>query len=148
MHFRKTTVSLGNLQGMRAQGLAAGSNVRHRTSSVKSETVSHSILSDSSRAHGLQPARLLCPWDSPGKNTGVGRHSLLQGIFPTQGSNTCLLRLMHWQANSLPTEPLGKPHFIYLSVHILTEPPNLSLPTLSPLVTTNWFSMSVALFLF
>ena len=32
--------------------------------------------------------RLLCPWNSPGKNTGVGCHSLLQGIFPTQGSNT------------------------------------------------------------
>ena len=31
--------------------------------------------------------RLLCPWDSPGKNTGVGCHFLLQGIFPTQGSN-------------------------------------------------------------
>ena len=37
--------------------------------------------------HGLQPATLLCPWDSPGKNTGVGCHALLQGIFPTQGSN-------------------------------------------------------------
>ena len=37
--------------------------------------------------HGLYPARLLCPWDSPGKNTGVGCHALLQGIFPTQGSN-------------------------------------------------------------
>ena len=36
-------------------------------------------------------ARLLCPWDSPGKNTGVGCHALLQGIVPTQGSNTgCL----------------------------------------------------------
>ena len=33
------------------------------------------------------PARLLCPWDSPGKNTGVGCHFLLQGIFPTQGLN-------------------------------------------------------------
>ena len=33
------------------------------------------------------PLRLLCPWDSPGKNTGVGYHALLQGIFPTQGSN-------------------------------------------------------------
>ena len=31
--------------------------------------------------------RLLCPWDSPGKNTGVGSHSLLQGGFPTQGLN-------------------------------------------------------------
>ena len=37
------------------------------------------------------PARLLCPWDSPGKNTGVGSHSLPQGIFPTQGSNPVFL---------------------------------------------------------
>ena len=33
----------------------------------------------------------LCPWDSPGKNTGMGCHALLQGIFPTQGSNLCFL---------------------------------------------------------
>jgi len=41
--------------------------------------------------HGLWPTRLLCPWDSPGKNTGVGCHFLLQGMFPTQGSNPGLL---------------------------------------------------------
>ena len=41
--------------------------------------------------HGLWPARLLCPWDSPGKNTGVGCHFLLQGIFLTQGSNLSFL---------------------------------------------------------
>ena len=41
-------------------------------------------------------ARLLCPWDSPGKNTGVGCHALLQGIFPTQGLNQHLLHLLHW----------------------------------------------------
>ena len=35
--------------------------------------------------------RLLCPWDSPGKATGVGSHSLLQWIFLNQGSNTSLL---------------------------------------------------------
>ena len=35
--------------------------------------------------------QVLCPWDSPGKNTGVGCHFLLQGIFPTQGSNPGLL---------------------------------------------------------
>ena len=40
---------------------------------------------------GLQPARLLCPWDSPGRNTGVGGHFLLQGIFLTQESNFSLL---------------------------------------------------------
>ena len=51
-------------------------------------------------ANGLQPARLLCPWASPGKNTGVGCHFLLQGIFPTQRWNPCLLLgrqiLYHW----------------------------------------------------
>ena len=47
------------------------------------------------RSHGLEPARLLCPWNSPGKNTGAGCHFLLQGIFPTQGSNPPLLRLLH-----------------------------------------------------
>ena len=47
------------------------------------------------RPHGRYPARLLCPRDSPGKNTGVGCHFLLQRIFPTQESNTCLLWLWH-----------------------------------------------------
>ena len=53
----------------------------------KSEGVSHSVLSDSVGPCGLQPTKLFCLWDSPGKNTGVGSHSLLQGIFPTQKSN-------------------------------------------------------------
>ena len=43
------------------------------------------VKSDCLRPHGLWPTRLLCPWDSPGKNTAVGHHALLQGIFPTQG---------------------------------------------------------------
>ena len=47
--------------------------------------------------HGLQPARLLCPWSFSGKNTGVGCHFLLQGTLPTQGSNPCLLLLLPWQ---------------------------------------------------
>ena len=38
---------------------------------------SHSVMSDSSPPHGLQPTRLLCPWDFPGKSTGVGCHCLL-----------------------------------------------------------------------
>ena len=61
------------------------------------------------RPYGLQPARLLCPWDSPGKNTAVGCQALRQGIFPTQGLNPCLLCLLHWQAGSLPLMPPGKP---------------------------------------
>ena len=50
-----------------------------------------SVVSNSLWPHGLQPTRLLPPWDSPGKSTGVGCHFLLQGIFPTQGSNPGLL---------------------------------------------------------
>ena len=53
---------------------------------------SHSVVSDSSRPHGLQPTRLLRPWDFPGKSTGVGCHCLLQEIFPTQGLNLGLPR--------------------------------------------------------
>ena len=41
--------------------------------------------------HGVYPARLLCPWDLPGKNTEEGCHFLLQGVFPIQASNLCLL---------------------------------------------------------
>ena len=48
---------------------------------------SRSVVSDSVRPQGLQAARLLCPWNSPGKNTRGGCHTLLQGIFPTQGLN-------------------------------------------------------------
>ena len=51
----------------------------------------------------------LCPWDSPGKNTGVGCCFLLQGIFPTQGSNLPLLPFLYWQAGYLPLVPPGKP---------------------------------------
>ena len=49
-----------------------------------------------------------CSWDSPGKSSGVGCHSLLQGIFPTQGSYSHLLHLLcllYWQATSLPLMP-------------------------------------------
>ena len=47
--------------------------------------VSCSVMSDSLRPHGLYPDKLLCSWTSPGKNTGVSSHSLLQRIFLTQG---------------------------------------------------------------
>ena len=49
-----------------------------------------------------------CPWDTPGKNTGVGCLALFQGIFPTQRLNLHLLRLLHWQVGSLPLPPPGK----------------------------------------
>ena len=49
------------------------------------------FMSDSLWLHGLQPSSLLCPWDFPGKNTGVDCHLLLQGIVLIQGLNLCLL---------------------------------------------------------
>ena len=66
---------------------------------------------------GLGPTRLLCPWNSPGKNTAVGCHFLLQGIFPTQGCNLSLLSLLHWQADSSSLNHLGSPD-IGMSSHI------------------------------
>ena len=66
---------------------------------------SHLVVSDSVQPYGLQPARFLCPWDFPGRNTGVGCHAFLLGIFLTQGSNPGLLHLWHWQAGSLPLAP-------------------------------------------
>ena len=53
--------------------------------------VSRSIIPGSLWSHGLQPMRLFCPWDFPGKDAGMGCHFLLQRIFPTQGSNPGLL---------------------------------------------------------
>ena len=48
------------------------------------EPISHLVMSNSLLPEGLEPVGLLCPWDSPGKNTGVSYHALLQGSFPTQ----------------------------------------------------------------
>ena len=56
----------------------------------------------------VQPRGLHSPWNSPGQNTGVGCHALLQGIFPTQGSNP---GLSHCRWILLPAEPTGKPSF-------------------------------------
>ena len=82
------------------------------------------IVSESLQSCGLWTASLLCPWNSPGKNNGVGCHSLFQGIFPTEGSNPGLPAL---QADSLPSESTGKCRVcidltIYLKLtNVLTE---------------------------
>ena len=64
-------------------------------------------MSDSARPHRRQPTKLPHPWDSPGKNTGVGCHFLLQGIFSTQGSN---LGLPRCRQTLFLSEPPGKPY--------------------------------------
>ena len=89
-----------------------------------------SVVSNSLQPHGLQPTGLLCPWNSPGKNTGGGCHFLRQGIFLTQGLNPHLLSLLHWQVGSLPLAPPGKPGIQctanYLSSPLITLMPSLN----------------------
>ena len=74
---------------------------------------------------GLWSARLLCPQNSPVKNTEMGCHFLLQGIFPTQEASLCLLGLLHWQAGSLSLPPPGKPKKVFticLFYHLFALP--------------------------
>ena len=67
--------------------------------------------------HDPMDCRFLCPWDSPGKNTEAGCcHALLQGIFPTQGSNLSLWCLPHWQTGSLSLAPPGKSSHLGLTL--------------------------------
>ena len=61
----------------------------------ESKSSSHSVMSNSLWPHALEPTGLLCQWNAPGKNTGVGCHSLLQGMFRTRGSNPGLLHCRH-----------------------------------------------------
>ena len=69
-----------------------------------------SVVFDSLQPHGLQPARLLCLQDFPGKNTGVGCHFLPQGIFSIQGLNSHPLPHLCWQVDSLLLVPPRKPN--------------------------------------
>ena len=61
------------------------------------------------------------PRFSPGGNTGGGCHFLLRGIFPTQGSNLCLLCLLHWHVDFLPLAPPGRPDSYCYDLFIQTE---------------------------
>ena len=77
--------------------------------------VNHSVMSDSLWPQGLYPARLLCPWNSPGKITGVGCYSLLQGNFWTQEKNLGLLNYK-WILYNLSHQ--GSPTRVYLYSNI------------------------------
>ena len=74
------------------------------------------VMSDSERPHGLQPTRLLHPWDSPGKSTGVWCHFLLQEIFPTQELN---LGLLHCRQMLYHLSHQGSNHSISASSALL-----------------------------
>ena len=80
----------------------------------------HSVLSDSETPTGDSPTRLLCQWHFAGQTTGVGCHFLFQGVFPPQGSNSCLLRLLHQQVDALPLSHLGSSIFSIISENCAT----------------------------
>ena len=115
----------------------------------KCESVSHSVVFDSSQPQELQPTRLLCPWDSPGRNTGVSSHSLLQGIISTQGSNPglpqcsqILYHLSHqWSPSYLISEE-GKT-FLLLWLEKTNE---TSVPIIFSLVIADIFNFILILF--
>ena len=81
-----------------------------------------SVVSDFLGPHGLWPTRNPCEWNSPGKNTRVGCHFLLQGFFPAQGWNPHLLHLLHWQIDSLPLRHLGSPILEHTDSHFYFNP--------------------------
>ena len=83
--------------------------------------LSCSVESSTLQPHGLQPARLLCPWDCPGKDTGVGCHFLLQGIFPTQGLNLGLLNC-RWILYHLSLR--GSPSFTLKALYFASQDRN------------------------
>ena len=66
----------------------------------------------------LWPTRLLCPWDFPGKNTGMGCHALLQRIFPTEGSNTHVLSFLHCRRILYPLSHWWSPKLLLTCAHI------------------------------
>ena len=80
--------------------------------SPESESENCSAVSDSLRPHGLRP------WNSPGQTTGVGSLSLLQGIFPTQGSNP---GLPHCRRTLYQLSHKGSPRLSPLSPHLLSQ---------------------------
>ena len=70
----------------------------------------HSVMSDSCDLMGYSPPGSPVQGICPGKNTGVGCHFLLPGTFPTQGSNSDFLHLLHWQMGSLLAHPSHLPN--------------------------------------
>ena len=83
-----------------------GKGLGAKEKKVKSESINHSVVSDSLRLHGLQSARLLFPWNSAGKNNGVGSQFPSLGNLLDPGMEPGSSAL---QADSLSSQPPGKP---------------------------------------
>ena len=99
----------------------------------ESESVSHSVMSDSLQPHGMWPARLLCPGISTGKNIGVGSCSLLQGIFSTQDQTWVSCMRGRFLQSEPPEKPLQGPRYALISWRC-----NRSLQTRTPFNTVGF----------
>ena len=106
------------------------------------------VMSNSLRPYGLQPTRLLCPWNFPDKNTGVGCHFLLHGIFPTQGSNLSPALT----GGFFTTEPPRKPNLTIMRAqwaksYVWTQEiptfPHLSLSATQRVIQNAWSPVNV-----
>ena len=102
-----------------------------------------SVVSNSLGPYGSWPARILCPWNVPGKNTGMDDHFLLQGIFTTQGSYLLLISPALASGFST-TEPPGKPTVAWALHHFLLV--LLPLPSAHSLFTKNSLAKVFLLF--
>ena len=136
MHLINIDVNNSGTLGRRDEPITKFNDFKLLKPSLKSESVSCSVMSNSLQHYGLQPARLPCSWDFLGKSTGVGCHSLLQGISLTQGLNPCLLhcRQILYLPLSLSFEPLGKPR-------IFPSHPSDETASLYPLTPFSWQAM-------
>ena len=94
-------------------------------------------MSDSLQPHGLQAVRILCPWNAPGQNTGVGSCSLLQWIFKTQGSNPGLLncRWILYQLSHVGSYSESESHPVF---PILWDPMDYALHEILPARILEW----------
>ena len=109
--------------------------------------ISPSVTSDSLQPFGLYPVRLLSLWDSPSKTIGVGCHALLQGIFldPGPGMEPLSPVAPALQVDSLPAEPLGKPHVTSSALHMVNSSTLLSYKNFLSYARRQWHPTPVLL---
>ena len=112
----------------------------HQTCETREETprrvsmyvLSCSVVSNYLQPQGLQPGKLFCSWNSPGKNTGVGYCALLQRNLPNAGIKPTPPASPALQADSSPIEPLGKPRIsiktsLFISANLRRKETSLGL---------------------
>ena len=110
----------------------------------ESESESHSVTFDSLQPHGMSPARILCLWNSPGKNAGVGSHSLLQAIFPAQGLKPGLLHCRQEREREREREWLRFRRVVHMCSKTIFNHPNQLAATACTVLFQYWLTVTQA----